>query len=198
VRRKACAASRSGSVPFEICPATLRFSGRWKPLRPHSSRADANKRAAIQEIAFSPTHAAKRPPLKKSLVVEVFRRDRFTCRYCGARTVARPVLRVFSALFPREFSYHPHGKNDEAHPACWMLMASVDHVHPVTGGGESAVPKNLVCACWPCNLTKSNLPLERLGWELRPIPKMDWDGFTGVYSRLWVLAGGPNRRGRGG
>jgi len=58
--------------------------------------------AAMAEIAFSPAQTERRPSLTPRLQAEVFRRDAFTCRYCGARTVPPPVLRVLSALFPVE------------------------------------------------------------------------------------------------
>ena len=78
--------------------------------------------AVMAEIAFSPAQTERRPSLTPRLQAEVFRRDAFTCRYCGARTVPPPVLRVLSALFPVEFPYHPNWKSDVTHRAHWTIV----------------------------------------------------------------------------
>jgi len=61
-----------------------------------------------------------------------------------------------------------------------------------TLGGDWREPKNLVTACWTCNQRKANLSLEQLGWRLRPVPALGWDGLTGAYPKLWELAGRPD------
>lgn len=69
----------------------------------------------------------------------VLRRDKFTCSYCG-------------------FSDPPRGKDDLGRKA--TLCA--DHVIPLSRGGTNE-ESNLVCACLPCNSSKS----DRLLWEWR-------------------------------
>lgn len=66
----------------------------------------------------------------------VLRRDGFTCRYCG-------------------FADPPRGKADFRRRA--TLCA--DHVVPLSRGGTND-ESNLVCACLPCNSSKSDRFLE--------------------------------------
>jgi len=61
-------------------------------------------------------------------------------------------------------------------------------------GGEWLDLNNLVTACWLCNVRKSDLTLDKLGWRLRPIPTPGWDGLTGMYRALWTAAGQPDLR----
>jgi 5-methylcytosine-specific restriction endonuclease McrA len=148
--------------------------------------------ATMAEIAFSPAQTERRPSLTPRLQAEVFRRDAFTCRYCGTRTVPPPVLRVLSALFPVEFPYHPNWKSDVTHRAHWTISTTCDHVTAGTLGGDWREAENLITACWTCNQRKANLCLEQLGWTLRPVPAPGWDGLVGAYPKLWELAGRPD------
>jgi hypothetical protein len=126
--------------------------------------------------------------------VAVFQRDCWTCRYCGGHTIAPPVVRALSSLYPDSFPYHPNWKAGQVHPAYLLLSTSLDHVNPVGRGGSSGGHDNLVAACWPCNSGKADLTLDELGWELRPgvAVQSDWDGLTGSYSGLWEAAGQPD------
>ncbi len=66
------------------------------------------------------------PGLSREEAMKVFRRDHFTCQYCG--------LDGRSAF-----------EN-------WLIL-TIDHVHPRTHGGSGKMD-NLVTACRPCNLMK--------------------------------------------
>ncbi|MGH9063909.1 MAG: HNH endonuclease [Acidimicrobiales bacterium] len=55
---------------------------------------------------FSPP-SGKRSPAPVAVRAEVFGRDHFSCRYCGTRTIAVPVMRAMSAISPDPFPYHP-------------------------------------------------------------------------------------------
>lgn len=78
----------------------------------------------------------------------IWRRDDWTCTYCGGRV-------------------RPYEHFGGRHP----LVANVDHVRPVSEGGETD-DANLVTACTACNTRKGNRPLSvflrRLhrDWEL--------------------------------
>lgn len=74
-----------------------------------------------------------------------------------------------------------------------MRAATVDHVKPVTLGGESTW-ENLVTACQACNTGKSNYTLDELGWRLDGPARPGWDGLTGSYQKLWELSGKRNER----
>ncbi|PMC75441.1 MULTISPECIES: HNH endonuclease [unclassified Brachybacterium] len=73
----------------------------------------------------------------------IHQRDHFTCAYCG-RSVSRA-------------------------PACEALLATVDHIMPVSRGGESSW-LNLVCACRECNNRKADRTPEEAGMPLRFAP----------------------------
>ena len=68
-----------------------------------------------------------RKAIPKGVRFDVFKRDRFTCVYCGATP--------------------PN------------VLLHVDHVIAVANGGSNSID-NLVTACQPCNLGKSDKPLE--------------------------------------
>jgi 5-methylcytosine-specific restriction endonuclease McrA len=66
------------------------------------------------------------PHLSRVLAIKVFKRDQFTCQYCGL-----------------------DGRSNLAN---WMIL-TIDHVHPHAKGGAQTM-ENLVTACQPCNLIK--------------------------------------------
>jgi len=118
----------------------------------------------------------------------------FTCRYCLGRVIPTPVMRVVASLYPDIFPYHPNWRVDRTHPAFLSRSACLDHVESGAHGGEWLDLNNLVTACWLCNVRKSDLTLDKLGWRLRPIPTPGWDGLTGMYRALWTAAGQPDLR----
>jgi 5-methylcytosine-specific restriction endonuclease McrA len=126
--------------------------------------------------------------------VAIHRRDCWTCRYCRARTVAPPVLRFLSEIYPEEFPYHPHWKAGQTHPAYLLVSTSLDHVAPGGRGGSWRDEANLVTACWPCNTGKADLRLDELGWTLLDAAEVqsEWDGLSGATQQLWERAGRPD------
>jgi hypothetical protein len=40
-------------------------------------------------------------------------RDKWTCRYCGTRTISLPVLNSIADLFPTVFQFDPRWKSDK-------------------------------------------------------------------------------------
>lgn len=108
----------------------------------------------------------------------VFARDSYTCRYCGRETLAPPVLRAVSHLFPTIFRFHRNWKTSETDAAYFVLSTSADHVVPVTRGGTDEL-SNLATACWTCNEMKGNRLLSEIPrWELLPSPSTAWRGLT--------------------
>ncbi len=160
-------------------------------IRPPAVGVD---RAALLEAVAQPREARlRRPTLSLGAVVAIFRRDSWTCRYCGVRTIAPPVLRFLSEIYPKEFPYHPNWKSGEIHDSWLVLSTSVDHVVPGARGGEWTSPENLVAACWACNSAKADLLLEEIGWRLlsEEDVRSDWDGLTSSADELWRRAGSP-------
>jgi hypothetical protein len=146
----------------------------------------------LEPIAYPRREVAIRSEPSESVIVSIYKRDRFHCRYCGAKVIPTQIMRLISELFPDQFPYHPNWKGGQTHPAIASRSPSLDHVAPWAKGGGNE-PENLVCACWVCNQIKGELSLEQLGWRLRPIPETDWDGLTGYYRTLWEQAGSPTR-----
>ncbi len=106
----------------------------------------------------------------------VFIRDGFIDRYSGDKLIFPPVLRVMSTLMPSDFPFHKNWKISECHIAYWQLCPTIDHIIPVSRGGED-VENNWVCTTQLKNNAKSNWLLKELGWELKEPGKLeDWDG----------------------
>lgn len=124
----------------------------------------------------------------------IHRRDSWTCRYCRTRTIAPPVLRFLSEIYPDDFPHHPNWKAGQVHPAYLLLSTSLDHVDPGGRGGSWHDPDNLVTACWPCNTGKADLRLDEVGWTLLDVEdvRSDWDGLSSATHGLWERAERPD------
>jgi HNH endonuclease len=142
-------------------------------------------------IAYARRTMSRRPAIPRPLMIRVFRRDCWTCRYCGRRTIFYPVMPLLGIIFPEHFPYHPNWKGGQTHPAVAACSAVADHVVPGSLGGAWLEESNLVTACWPCNARKGDLTLEQLGWQLRAVDESSWDGLSGFYRDLWQFAGKP-------
>jgi len=128
-----------------------------------------------EHYPFAPEEITKRRygPLEST---RVFVRDGFIDRYTGARLIFPPVFRVLSVALPSEFPYHPNWRTDVTHPAYWELGASIDHLKPVTHGGNDD-ESNWMTTSMAHNYVKMNWTLEELGWRLHPAGNMNvWDG----------------------
>lgn len=136
----------------------------------------------------------RRRPVPIAAKLAIHRRDSWTCRYCHARTIAPPVLRFLSEIYPEEFPYHPNWRAGQVHPAYLLVSTSLDHVDPGGRGGSWLDQENLVTACWPCNTGKADLRLEEVGWTLLSEADVhsDWDGLIGATNGLWERAGQPD------
>jgi 5-methylcytosine-specific restriction endonuclease McrA len=171
---------------------------------------DEAARAALtpiagQTVATRPIVAAPQQPARypagdgaqtrspaTSVVAAVYLRDRFTCVYCGRRTVVLPVLGLVSQLLPAEFPRHPNWRRDVAHRFYWDLSTTLDHVDAVSAGGEWKAEQNLATACARCQYQKGNRSITDLGWEIRRNTAA-WDGLTALLPELWERAGRPAR-----
>lgn len=148
--------------------------------------------AALELLAVAPViPTARREPAVRT-VARVYARDGYQCRYCGGKVVLTPVMRLLSRLHPEAFPYQVNWKAGLTHPAFAALSATLDHVVPVALGGDSLAEDNLVCACWSCNLRKSDLTMDAVGFMLTDRPADPaWDGLSASYRALWVAAGQP-------
>ena len=127
---------------------------------------------------------AKRKDLPIETQLATFRRDNFTCRYCGKQTIFTPLVRLLSALYPSAFPYHKNWKFGSCHLLYWTHTASIEHIVPVVAGGDND-ERNLATACYWCNDWKSHWTVEQLGWTLHPSSESAWDGLSRYYPALY-------------
>ena len=69
--------------------------------------------------------------------------------------------------------------------------ATLDHIVPITAGGDPLARFNLVTACWGCNRRKGDLRLDEIVWALVEPADPTWRGLTDLYFPLWRAAGQP-------
>jgi len=155
----------------------------------HDSRMADARIAAIAHDQ-RPITAWRTPSVH--ILAAIYERDHYQCRYCGIKTILTPVMRLIAAIYPRQFPYQKNWKAGEVHPAIETISATHDHVDPVTRGGDSLAPDNIVTACWVCNSAKGNLPLDTLGWTLQDPADDTWHGLADLYPALWAALGHPS------
>jgi 5-methylcytosine-specific restriction endonuclease McrA len=148
----------------------------------------------LAPIAYPPREVSKRVSVPIIVAGQVYRRDRFCCRYCGKRTIPTPIMELLGGIFPSVFPFHKNWRGGLTHPAVILISPVVDHLVPGAWGGSWSELSNLRTACWPCNGRKADLTLAQLGWNELPISESDWDGLASLYPRLWEAAGHPNPR----
>ena len=105
-----------------------------------------------------------RPKIPKSLQVQILRRDRWLCHWCGRPVIFAPTLKYLE-LFARENGrkeslayYHKNWQRRYA-PLLDYQGAVIDHVQAHSDGGKSD-EQNLVAACNKCNALKSNAKVQ--------------------------------------
>ena len=149
--------------------------------------------AAIAAIAHDPPQSDRRPSITRTVSARIFTRDHCRCRYCRRPCLPPSILRLISTIWPEVVPYHAHGKMTHAHVAYWTVLASIDHVHAGSMGGDWRDETNLVTACWACQQAKGNSNLARLRWTLHEPERLaDWDGLIETYPALWAVAGHPD------
>ena len=116
---------------------------------------------------------------------EVFKRDSYTCQYCGIGVIPKEILSAFSKVVGIS-NFRPTGTNNERHGAILAFRANADHVDPYTLGGRTN-PENLVTSCWSCNYGKSSYTLKELGLNdprNKSLKVNNWDGLVSLMSGL--------------
>ncbi|HKS48955.1 MAG TPA: HNH endonuclease [Amycolatopsis sp.] len=152
---------------------------------------EATALASVTQIRFIPQEKKKQRWPAISVIARVYARDHYQCRYCGERVILTAVMRLVSRLYPEQFPYHPNWKADSTHPAFVSRSATLDHVHPIAGGGDPTALDNLVTACWNCNRRKGDLDLTELNWPLVEPRGKNWKGLTDLFRPLWEASGRP-------
>jgi hypothetical protein len=141
------------------------------------------------EFPFKPAVKSDRK-YTETETTALFLRDGFVDRYSGDRLIYPPVLRLISLALPSAFPYHPNWKMDQCHIAYWALSPTVDHIIPVSRGGDDDA-ENWATTSMLRNSSKSNWLLEEINWSLHPRGKLsDWDGM--FYWFLSHVSANPN------
>jgi 5-methylcytosine-specific restriction endonuclease McrA len=156
------------------------YTERFRSLAQALASGDSAESRRLVEVIANPgsLNPTTRQVPSLRLWAAVFARDSYTCRYCERETIAPPVLRVVSRVYPELFRYHPHWKTSETDAAYFITSTSADHVVPVTRGGSDTA-ENLVTACWTCNSMKGNFLLSELrNWKRLPVADTLWRGLT--------------------
>ena len=115
--------------------------------------------------------------------MKIFVRDGFIDRYSGSRLILPGALRLISKLLPVEFPFQNNWKTDACHFAFYELFPTIDHLVPVSRGGEDN-EQNWVSTSMVRNAAKANFTLAELGWQLlAPGSIACWDGLTRWFLR---------------
>ena len=154
---------------------------------------------AVDRIAEKTKTA--RVGVSKQLQVNVFRRDRWLCRWCGRPVIFAPAMRYLEQFvrqngFTGPLAYHDARWRRDKAPLLDHLGAVIDHVEPHTRGGV-AEETNLVTACNKCNMRKNaalaedftlKSPRHRVRGKYGE-PE-EWDGFSTLFVLLVEQAPG--------
>jgi 5-methylcytosine-specific restriction endonuclease McrA len=109
---------------------------------------------------------------------QVFERDGYKCRYCGAEVISQEFLKLFSEALNLP-KFRRGNSNLTTHGIYHLTWPVADHVYPwVNGGGTNL--SNLVTSCAPCNYGKAGYTIDQIGINDPfnfPIEKTNWDGF---------------------
>lgn len=162
-----------------------------RAIRAFLSEGEGAGRQALAPIAYPRREMPRRRSVPRHMRGEIFQRDNFHCRYCEGKVIPTPIMELLAFVYEDIFPSHSNWKGGLTHPAFIARSPLVDHVQPVSAGGDLLDPENLVTACNPCNAIKAELTLEQLGWTVRPIVRSEWDGLTSLYGALWERTGRP-------
>jgi len=122
------------------------------------------------------------PRMDSSIELEIFKRDKYCCRYCGIGVIHKKLLKDYALAIGLE-NFPIGSTNATRHGVVLGFQAVVDHVHPYSDGGQTDAT-NLVTSCWSCNYGKSNYTVAELGLddprERDPVGIPGWNGRTDI------------------
>ncbi len=91
---------------------------------------------------------------------EVFKRDSYTCQYCGGKVISKKIFKKYEDLVGSDH-FKSTGTNRQRHGIVLASRANADHIIPWNLGGKTD-PDNLITSCWSCNYGKAGYTLEQL------------------------------------
>ena len=149
----------------------------------HKGEKEYAKKTIQQQYPFVPIQKRKRRYSVKEMMRQFFQ-DGFIDRYSGTRLINPGLLRVMSVNMADVFPYHPHWKVEECHIAYWEYQPTIDHIFPVSLGGEDE-PSNWATTSMAHNLAKGSFTLDQMGWSLKEKGDIqEWDGGSKLFIQL--------------
>jgi 5-methylcytosine-specific restriction endonuclease McrA len=148
---------------------------------------------ADREVAVGgPKRRLHRKALSKELQVEVYRRDRWLCRWCGRPVIFAPAMKYLERYarargYAGPLAWSSFAWRRDASPLLDHLGAVIDHVMAFsTGGAHDA--SNFATACAKCNIRKSAGAVDHFQ-KRQPLKKVKgkygepehWDGFSVLF-----------------
>lgn len=116
----------------------------------------------------------KKRQYSKYQMCRVFLRDGFIDRYSGDKLLFPGLIKILSMEFPDIFKYHRNWKISDTHMIYWDLCPTIDHLIPITRGGQD-IETN-----WITTWT-----VEELGWKIQDKGELDnWDGLIHYFIDL--------------
>lgn len=132
---------------------------------------------------------ARKYTQKESL--KVFSEDGYVDRYSGEKLITPSALYAIFYSLPEVFPWD--GARSRSHQGLWDLFPTIDHVHPVSLGGED-VRENWVTTSMTLNMRKSNESMSDLGWSIHDEGDFqDWDGLVSWYVSYCALHSGTDK-----
>ena len=161
-----------------------------------ANRPDVRDHFALVAGPVRDGRPKKRPATHSGLVLmpsvsvrrEIYKRDRWHCRFCQIPVVDPEATKRITSLAPGAFFVGR--RNVETHSVVLALRATPDHVLPRCYGGTNELD-NLATACGCCQFGRGDWTLEdvRVSYP-RPPVKSDWDGLRRVLNLRPVAAKG--------
>jgi len=102
------------------------------------SQEEAGK--AASQLAVQGPGRTRRQSVSLTTQLAVFRRDRFTCRYCGQRTLFLPTVKVLSEVFLEHLPVDPGWKLDHTHPI-YLAKSTAEGLNSSSDARSSAEGK---------------------------------------------------------
>jgi 5-methylcytosine-specific restriction endonuclease McrA len=159
----------------------------------HAGRVGSRRKHKIGVAAPKPIPEEQRDDRDKLMKISrklVYKRDCYTCRYCGQRVVPTEILAGFMKALPKDdrgnYYFDTSAEHKVGHGIVHVFKAVADHGVPHSIGGPTDM-ENLVTACGGCNYGKSDYTVEQIGIQdprKRPPAKSDWDGLQSLLPGL--------------
>jgi len=170
------AASLIDESAFEQAEKLVREQYPFKPRKKGKKKPGGRKENSVIVLVNSPESRKYSQP--ESL--RIFSEDGYIDRYSGNKLVCPSALYALSVALPSVFPWF--GKRAHSHQGLWDLFPTIDHVIPVSCGGED-VRANWVTTSMTLNMFKSNKSMDSLGWSVCSMEtSSDWDGLTSWYA----------------